>query len=140
LVVTVTDNKVWNSKIQELPVKANTIQSRTMALMDGEAVDEKEFYKLSLISFAYNKFALTKEHLPIVNDAKRLIQEESKVRIEGYTDNLGDVRLNQRLSQNRAESAAKGLGVNKRNAKGFGSQNPFYTNDLPEGRLYNRTV
>jgi outer membrane protein OmpA-like peptidoglycan-associated protein len=140
LEVTDNDNKVWNSKIQELPVKANTIQSRTMALMDGEAVDEKEFYKLSLISFAYNKFALTKEHLPIVNDAKRLIQEESKVRIEGYTDNLGDERLNQIVSQNRAESAAKGLGVNKRNAKGFGSQNPFYTNDLPEGRLYNRTV
>jgi outer membrane protein OmpA-like peptidoglycan-associated protein len=140
LVITDNDNKVWESPMQKLPVSANTIQSRTMALMDGKEVDEKEYDKFSLISFGFNKSDLTKEHQPVVNMAKKRIQKTSKSDVEGHTDNLGDENRNKVLSEKRAQTVAGALGIDQRFAKGVGIADPLYPNDIPEGRFYNRTV
>lgn len=71
--------------------------------------------------------------------------EMTKVRIEGHTDNRGDVRGNKALSEARAASVAKWLalhGIEKKRleSKGFGIERPIDSNDTEEGRRVNRRV
>ncbi len=66
--------------------------------------------------------------------------------IEGHTDSTGSKELNERLSQERAESIEKYLVANslipdeKISAKGLGDSKPISTNKTPEGRSQNRRV
>jgi outer membrane protein OmpA-like peptidoglycan-associated protein len=82
---------------------------------------------------------LTKEHKQIISIAKRVMGKNSTVKIEGYTDRIGNAELNLSLSQRRAENIARALGVNPGQAKGLGEQ-LIYDNDLQEGRFFSRTV
>ncbi len=71
--------------------------------------------------------------------------EMSKIRIEGHTDNRGDVRGNKALSEARAASVARWLvtrGIEKKRltSKGFGIERPLDSNETEEGRLLNRRV
>jgi len=140
LVIEDNSNKVWESDVQSLKVEPYTIQNKFLALMDGEKVDARDFDRFSLISFEFNKSELTKEHQPILKLAKGRIQDNSKVDIEGRTDNTGDPARNHKLSKERADVTADALGVDKKFSKGLGPDKPFYSNDSPEGRFYNRTV
>ena len=68
------------------------------------------------------------------------------VEIAGHTDNRGEARYNQFLSQRRAEAVANRLtqvlGVNpdRVRATGYGEEQPIATNDTAEGRAANRRV
>lgn len=68
------------------------------------------------------------------------------VEIAGHTDNRGEARYNQFLSQRRAEAVANRLtqvlGVNpdRVRATGYGEEQPVATNDTAEGRAANRRV
>ncbi len=67
------------------------------------------------------------------------------VEIAGYTDNQGDPRRNQQLSQQRAESVRtwlvrKGIDPSRLTAVGYGMRNPIATNLTPEGREKNRRI
>ena len=62
-----------------------------------------------------------------------------------YSDNIGEEEYNKNLSIKRAKTVYDeliGKGVTKDNLtyKGYGSEHPLFTNDLPEGRFLNRTV
>jgi outer membrane protein OmpA-like peptidoglycan-associated protein len=61
--------------------------------------------------------------------------------VTGYTDRLGEIAQNQQLANGRANSAARELKVpsNKLMIKGIGNAATF-NQELPEGRLYTRTV
>lgn len=68
-----------------------------------------------------------------------------KLKINGYTDNVGKAAANQKLSQNRANAirdylVSKSIDTTRMNAKGFGSKNPIADNKTPEGRQRNRRV
>ncbi|MDQ1264957.1 MAG: hypothetical protein QG635_107 [Bacteroidota bacterium] len=135
------DNKKWESPTQELPVESYTIENKFLKLMDGQKVDEREYNQFRFISFPYNKADLVNEHKPIINSAKRVLKDnKTVVTIKGYTDRMGEDDINQKLSQRRAETVAKALGVDVKNAKGLGESILLYNNDLPEGRFYSRTV
>ncbi len=67
------------------------------------------------------------------------------IEISGYTDNSGNQKLNQRLSQERADSVkdwliAHGINSNRITAKGYGSDKPIASNQTPEGRAKNRRI
>jgi outer membrane protein OmpA-like peptidoglycan-associated protein len=67
------------------------------------------------------------------------------VRVEGYTDNVGDASFNQSLSQARAESVrdyliGKGVAADRIEAKGFGEAMPIASNNNRVGREQNRRV
>ncbi len=53
---------------------------------------------------------------------------------------------NKKLSENRARTVARAIEQYAKGryqsltARGVGEDDPLYTNDLPEGRFYNRTV
>lgn len=68
------------------------------------------------------------------------IGPESRVRIVGYTDVLGEADYNRKLSAERARSVAQMLNVDPVNSSGAGETEDLFNNDLPEGRFYSRTV
>jgi outer membrane protein OmpA-like peptidoglycan-associated protein len=65
------------------------------------------------------------------------------ISIEGHTDNVGDIRLNQNLSQQRAQAVRaalikRGIDSKRLQAKGFGESKPVDSNETPDGRQNNR--
>jgi outer membrane protein OmpA-like peptidoglycan-associated protein len=70
---------------------------------------------------------------------------ETKLEIQGHTDNTGSLSLNNKLSQARAESVVQFLTANgidrvRLLAKGYGPAKPLASNDTPENRAKNRRV
>lgn len=69
----------------------------------------------------------------------------TRIIIEGHTDNEGDDNANMELSRQRAETirlyfAQKGIKAERISTKGYGETKPIDTNDTPEGRRRNRRV
>jgi outer membrane protein OmpA-like peptidoglycan-associated protein len=67
------------------------------------------------------------------------------VRVEGYTDNVGDEKENLRLSRERAQSVADvltDLGIDEKRVQvqGYGDQYPVEANASERGRAKNRRV
>ncbi|MBR9979383.1 MAG: hypothetical protein KFH87_14975, partial [Bacteroidetes bacterium] len=117
-----------------LPVEQLTVQRKRI-----ERLGDKEIDRYNLILFDFNSEELGARNLRIVDMIKPRISAESTVNITGYTDRIGEMRVNQPLSEGRARSAARALNVPLENAIGLGATD-MYTNELPEGRFYCRTV
>jgi outer membrane protein OmpA-like peptidoglycan-associated protein len=67
----------------------------------------------------------------------------AEIRLEGYTDNVGDPAANRLLSQQRAETVrtaliARGVSEGRISTAGYGEDRPIASNDSPEGRAQNR--
>jgi outer membrane protein OmpA-like peptidoglycan-associated protein len=67
------------------------------------------------------------------------------IEVDGHTDNVGDDRYNQRLSERRADSVRtylvrEGIPASRVTASGFGESNPVVSNDTSAGRQQNRRV
>jgi outer membrane protein OmpA-like peptidoglycan-associated protein len=67
------------------------------------------------------------------------------IEVGGYTDNVGGDEMNQKLSENRANSVRdylvdQGVATNSVTSKGFGNTLPVASNDNPAGRQENRRV
>lgn len=66
--------------------------------------------------------------------------------IDGYTDNVGTYKANQKLSQKRAEAVREyliknfGIKADRLTAKGHSYDNPVASNDTKEGRAKNRRI
>ena len=68
---------------------------------------------------------------------------ELKIEISGHTDNTGSAKLNNSLSQDRAQAVvnylkSKSISPNRMTAKGYGSSMPIASNKTSEGRQENR--
>ncbi len=66
-----------------------------------------------------------------------------KIEISGHTDNVGDAKINQTLSEIRALSVlnflvANGISKSRLASKGYGSSQPLDSNDSEAGRQNNR--
>ena len=65
--------------------------------------------------------------------------------VEGHTDNIGDLKLNLTLSEERAQAVMKylvdkGIAANRIQAKGYGSSRPLINDNSTSGHLQNRRV
>ncbi len=86
----------------------------------------------------------SKEYLQAVYQTY-LKNGQYKIRIVGYTDNVGSAEDNQKLSLKRAEKVygyLKQMGVSSENVEiaGKGEEEPIASNDTREGRARNRRV
>ncbi|RZL32472.1 MAG: hypothetical protein EOP00_33895, partial [Pedobacter sp.] len=100
---------------------------------------------LQNIFFETNKFELLPTSVIELNILVDLLKanENLAIEIEGYTDNVGEDKLNQKLSENRAKSVYDFLinnGIDKRKLayKGYGKTKPKADNNTEEGRRKNR--
>lgn len=107
----------------ELPMK---ITLTNVLFESGKAVLQTSSYK------SLNELALF---------MKRKVSME--IRIEGYTDDVGEEQANKILSQNRAETVmkylvGKGIAARRMSALGKGEEEPVASNDTEAGRRKNR--
>jgi outer membrane protein OmpA-like peptidoglycan-associated protein/opacity protein-like surface antigen len=68
-----------------------------------------------------------------------------RIEVNGYTDALGSISGNLRLSQKRSDAVKeylinKGVSPDRVSAKGFGEETPVADNGTPEGRQKNRRI
>ncbi|MBK9246586.1 MAG: OmpA family protein [Ignavibacteria bacterium] len=120
-----------------MPVELLTVQKKKI-----NRVGNLDVNKYRLIMFDYNSDKLNTAQLRITDKFIRDdITQKSNVVVKGYADRKGNVVSNKTLSENRATTVGKNLVPNGRaTAQGFGEKGAAYPNELPEGRMYNRTV
>lgn len=105
-----------------------------------------ELSRLSLIVFDFDDARINPLNRKKISQfVGRSILPSSRSRVTGSTDMIGEQYHNQELSERRAESVRDLVVSEKPSAiitevKGIGSTNMLFTNDLPEGRYYCRTV
>lgn len=109
--------------------------------------DECETITFGNLNFGFDKFQITKEMEPALEQALVILKDSKCKRftVEGHTDSVGTVPYNQKLSERRANSVATWLSVHgfsssKLNVVGKGKLEPKYDNKTEEGRHLNRRV
>ena len=122
------------------PLKKDTVVVKKPAeikkvVLNGDT--NFEFDKAELLPNAYTVLA------PVIETMKT--NPEYKWEVDGYTDAIGSLSYNLKLSERRAQSVVDYLvsqGVNRENLKiiGYGKDNPIATNATAEGRAMNRRV
>lgn len=70
---------------------------------------------------------------------------DTRILVEGHTDNAGKEKYNQQLSERRAKAVMdilvqKGVAPTRMTAKGYGETMPVADNGTKEGRMQNRRV
>lgn len=102
---------------------------------------------MSDVLFDFNKYTLKPDaQLKLAKVTGILLAHpDLKVKVEGYTDNIGTPEYNLKLSSQRADTVRSFLvqqGVPPENvtAQGFGMTNPVAPNSTPAGRQQNRRV
>ncbi|AKL97380.1 OmpA family protein [Endomicrobium proavitum] len=104
-------------------------------------------YRSRAVNFDTNKYLLKSNHIMSIKEHAEYIKqhEYKKITIEGHTDSTGNEKVNQPLSERRAQSvynelANNGIPKEKMEIVGHSSKNPVDTNKTKEGRANNRRV
>ncbi len=121
------------------------VKKNTPTIVGGAAAPSN--WVLIGVNFDFNKSTLRPESLPILyNSAEILLNHpEIKVEIQGYSDNVGSEKANQKLSLARAQTVknflvAKGVSADRLTTTGMGEANPIMSNKTAEGRALNRRI
>ena len=100
---------------------------------------------LNNVFFDFDKAELKPESFIELDKLVELLQKNPTIKIEiaGHTDNKGDKKYNQTLSQKRAETVVnyivkKGIAITRLTAKGYGDTTPIAPNDTEENKAKNR--
>lgn len=120
-------------------------EARQYMQQEGETMKVRFAEKFS---FETGKYELKLEADSILGTVIRILNYNPglKCRIEGHTDNVGGVKDNQVLAQNRAEAVATALRARglpesvQVSVQGFGLSRPIASNKTEEGRAENRRV
>ena len=102
---------------------------------------------LGAVHFATDSADLTTDDQAVLTQAASYLKQhpEAHLRLEGYTDSVGNDPHNLSLSERRSQSVAaflKGQGVegSRLTGEGFGPANPVDTNATASGKADNRRV
>ncbi|MDX9732349.1 MAG: OmpA family protein [Bdellovibrionales bacterium] len=144
-----------NEKQQEL-VKAESSVALQKAIESARRqfrAEEAEAYqqgdslliRLKNIGFKSGQAELPEAALPVLSKVSEVAKElgAAAIRVEGHTDSTGSDKINQELSEKRAEAVATYLktnGFQEVEAEGMGFSNPLASNKSKAGRAQNRRV
>ena len=104
-------------------------------------------FRLDNVYFDQSSYVLRPESFPQLDKLIKTLVTTPKLVIEiaGHTDNVGDKRLNQALSENRAKIitnylVTNGIAEKRLRHNGYGSNKPAAPNDSEENKRKNRRV
>lgn len=110
-----------------------------------ESIDTGNVVELKNVFFETAKFELKPESKVELNKLVSFLNANKTLRIQlsGHTDNVGEKKMNQLLSQNRAKSVyeyliSNGIDVKRLTYIGYGDTLPKVKNDSDENRSINR--
>lgn len=99
------------------------------------------------VHFATGKSEITPDSDAALSTVAQTLKDNPdwKVRVEGFTDNVGNADANLKLSQERADAVMHwlvdhGVDAGRLNAKGYGAARPVASNSQASGRQKNRRV
>ncbi|MCK4576376.1 OmpA family protein [candidate division WOR-3 bacterium] len=138
------NNYVINAKPGVVVIdKETTIQNfeLTEKIVKGQVITLRGIY------FDTGKSTIRPESYPVLDDAVKVLQANTKVIVEiaGHTDSVGSNSYNMRLSEARAYSVrsfliSRGIPPNRLLARGYGETMPIASNATRDGRQMNRRI
>jgi outer membrane protein OmpA-like peptidoglycan-associated protein len=109
--------------------------------------DKTSWFDFDRLLFDTDSATLQPQSTDQLNDVAATLKACPNIHLTvgGYTDNTGDAKHNQKLSQDRADSVVAqletmGIAPNRLVAKGYGDHNPVADNSTEEGRALNRRI
>jgi OOP family OmpA-OmpF porin len=99
------------------------------------------------INFETSKAEINPESQGIIGQVAAMMELDKslKISVEGHTDNAGNPKTNQKLSESRANAVmagiiAKGIDKSRLQAKGWGAAKPLADNNTEDAKARNRRV
>lgn len=133
-------NALYNDQVLNLPLAAGPYNFEYTITASPPIV-----FTLNNVFFDSGKSTLRPESDKELNQLAEYMSLKKTLVIEiaGYTDNVGDVNANQKLSLDRASAVKqylvkKGIAGSRINAKGYGDAKPVADNSTADGRQKNR--
>ncbi len=112
-----------------------------------EDPDEAPGLRLEGVTFESGSATIMEGSFPRLDRVVEYMEHKpsTRIRISGHTDNVGNPRRNQRLSEARAQAVrqyliSKGVAEDRVEAVGHGDARPVAPNDSDEGRARNRRI
>jgi OmpA-OmpF porin, OOP family len=133
----------------EIKASGTGIESSLIGFIEdaGKAVDKTTWFNFDGITFDTGKSTIKPESQAQITNIAEILKAYPavKLKIGGYTDNVGNEASNMKLSANRAKAVAAaltalGTDAARLETEGYGSQHPVASNDTEEGRQQNRRM
>lgn len=129
------------------PAVTPAAPAKTSSTETFSALEVGKALALQSVYFEQSTYRLLPESFPELDKLVRTLQQNPAVRIgiAGHTDNVGDPRLNQALSEYRARMVMnylirQGIANDRVEATGYGGSRPLTTNTTEADRARNRWV
>ncbi len=144
--------EAFRAKLERETFQAKRQKKIRSLFKKGEAeilvnLDTSLLIRLSKLKFSSGSSKIDPASFALLGKLKDAlaIYGERSVRIEGHTDNTGDVKLNQKISLQRAEAVrdfliAASMDGSRIKALGYGEVRPIASNEFTKGRALNRRI
>ncbi|MBO0341966.1 MAG: OmpA family protein [Bacteroidota bacterium] len=133
-------------KDDQCPEIAGTVANNGCPEVTEEVQKQLNDYARTIL-FDTGKSSIKAESTSVMVDIIQILNEypNAKFTVEGHTDSVGSESLNQKLSEERANSVRdflidKGIDADRLSAIGYGEAKPIATNNTRAGRAQNRRV
>ena len=133
-------------KDDKCPDVAGTVANAGCPEVTAEVQKQLNDYARTIL-FDTGRATLKTETVSVFVDIIKILNEypTAKFTVEGHTDSVGSEKLNQSLSEKRANSVRdflikEGIGSDRLTAIGYGEAKPIATNNTRTGRTQNRRV
>jgi outer membrane protein OmpA-like peptidoglycan-associated protein len=133
-------------KDDQCPDVAGTVANNGCPEVTEEVQKQLNDYARTIL-FDTGKSSIKAESTSVMVDIIQILNEypTAKFTVEGHTDSVGSDQLNQKLSEERANSVRnflidKGIDAGRLTAIGYGEEKPIATNNTRAGRAQNRRV
>ncbi len=132
---------------QEIRNNTNPLNAADDVPKPATPIEVGKAIVLEGIVFEAGKTTISPSSVDVLLRALRTLREHPEIHVEirGFTDNVGSLAVNMRLSQRRAVAVRewlimRGIEAGRLRAKGFGPAFPIADNTTPDGRARNRRI
>jgi len=141
------DKTLRNAITLHVPVEG--VETRLISFIEdpNQMVDKNRWFSFDRLEFETNSATLKSSSTEQLQNVAAILKAypQVKVKIGGYTDNIGDDSHNLRLSSERAATtmnAIVDLGIDRSRltSEGYGNDFPVADNSTEEGRQRNRRI